>query len=187
MARRGRKRKMNVQRYPSGEIVKAQQQSRQPREDFGPTDELVAHRAVLVGAGNALHSDAGWTIGALFLLGKLDDRHDRDAATRRRDAGERLCKIMARYERQLCLPRRPQAASMARTDGGVDNADDGDEYRLAMRDYQRCRDALAARGWQVQAATLKAAKDESGWRIDLVIEGLDAISEATGRKSQKAA
>lgn len=185
MAKRGRPRKFAA-RHPGGKIVRAEQE-RKPRDDVGPTDELKAHRAVIVGAGNALHSDAGWTIGALFLLGKLDDHRDRDAAMRRRDAGERLCKIMARYERQLCLPRRPKAADMARTDGSVDNADNGDEYRLAMRDYQRCRDALAARGWHVQSATLRAAKDECGWRVDQVVEGLDAIVEATGRKAKRAA
>lgn len=185
MAKRGRKRKFAA-RYPSGEIVKAQQTPR-PRDDVGPTDELVAHRAIVVGAGNALDPDAGWEIGKLYLLGLLDDRRDRGAAIRRRDAGERLCKIMARYERQLCLPRPPKAADMARTDGSVDNEDNGEEYRLAMRDYQRCRSALATRGWQVQAATLRAAKEERGWRVDHVIEGLDAISEVTGRKSQEAA
>lgn len=183
--RMGRPPRTGVQRYPSGEIIKSQQQRREP--DAGATDELMAHRALVVGAGNALDPDAGWEIGKLYLLGLLADRHDRDAAARRRDAGERLCKIMARYERQLCLPRRPKAADMARTDGSVDNADDSDEYRLAMRDYQRCRDALAARGWQVQAATFRAVRDEPGWRVDQVIEGLDAIAAATGRKSQRAA
>lgn len=180
MAKRGRPRKFAA-RHPGGQI------KRHPMPDrTEATPELMAHRIALVG-GDGKSANAGWTIGILYERGLLADRFDRDAADRRKDAGERLVRIMARYERVLCLPRRPKAANMARTDGSVDNEDDGDEYRLAMRDYRRCRDALSARGWQVQAATLRAAKDEDGWRPDLVAEGLDAIAAATGRKSQRAA
>lgn len=184
MARRGRKRKDGVQRHACGKIV--QPKARKVGDVSEATPELMAHRVRLVG-GDGRSPDAGWTIGVLFERGLLGDKHDREAAQKRRDAGERLCKVMARYERLLMLPRPPRAAAMAPSDASYDNEDDTREYHLAHRDYERYRAALATRGWQVQAATLRCAKDESGWRVDQVIEGLDAINEEIERKSQKAA
>lgn len=181
--RPGRKRKVDAPRRSDGRVAEWRQ-----HRDEGPTPEMVAKREAQLGmAGSvALKENAGRVIGLMLEKGQLDDRVDREAARRRFDAGEKLFRVNARWQRLLMLPRRPQAASMAPSDGSVDNHDDPDEYRNAKRDYERFRAALASRGWEVQRATLLAVNEEAGWRLDLVIEGLDAVAEIL-EKPRKAA
>ena len=60
--RAGRPRK-DGPRYPSGKLRQV--------TPAGPTDELMAKRAELVGTAYATHPDAGWLVGILYLRGDM--------------------------------------------------------------------------------------------------------------------
>lgn len=168
----GRRRKIDAPRKPSGKIRDAL--------PAGPTPELLAMRAELVGAGDALHQDAAWWIGRLHLTGKLHDGGPAEAAAElsaaRRDAAERFRRLCEEYGRLLLAPREPGAIDPNRQHGR--SLRDTERYELRLHaEYDASFAALHDAGRAVLVAVGRACRDEEAPLL-LVKRGLDALAAA---------
>lgn len=176
--KRGRPRKEGP-RYPSGELRPA-----------GPTEEMLAKRAELVGSAYATHPDAGWLVGILYLRGELhpprvdteeeesaeDAQARADTARERRDAAERFVRLSNQYSRLIGVPPIPSAVDPLQTPGS-DHPDDPVHFARVRAEWFASLDALMAAGNMPMMAVIRACRDE--WApLSYLPAGLDALHEA---------
>ena len=169
--RAGRPRK-DAPRYPSGKLRQA--------PAAGPTDELMAKRAELVGTNYATHPDAGWLVGIMYLRGELHPKGDcpdaGDIARNRRDAAERFVRLSNQHSRLIGAPQIPSAVDPLQTPGS-DQPDDPAFYARVRAEWHASIDALMAAGHMPMMAVIRACRDE--WApLSYLPAGLDALHEA---------
>lgn len=169
--RAGRPRK-DAPRYPSGKLRQA--------PAAGPTDELMAKRAELVGTNYATHPDAGWLVGILYLRGELHPKDGTpdadDIARNRRDAAERFVRLSNQHSRLIGAPQIPSAVDPLQTPG-TDYPDDPAFYARIRAEWHASIDALMAAGHMPMLAVIRACRDE--WApLSYLPAGLDALHEA---------
>ena len=180
--RAGRPRKVDAARFPGGKL----------RQDTraGPTDELLAKRAELVGSAYATHPDAGWLVGILYLRGELhpprvDTEEEEsaeeaqaraDVARNRRDAAERFVRLSNQHRRLIGAPQIPSAVDPLQTPGS-DHPDDPAFYARVRAEWFASIDALMDAGHMPMIAVIRACRDE--WApLSYLPAGLDALHEA---------
>lgn len=184
MARRkkaGRPRKEGP-RYPSGKL----------KQEVGPTSELLAKRAELVGEKHATHPDAVWLIGILWLRGELHPPLDHgrretqeeaqaraDVARGRRDAAERFIRLAGLMSVLTGAPRQPHSVDPMHAPG-KDERDDPVFYARVRAEYLESIAVLEEAGAMPMMAVIRACRDE--WApLSYLPAGLDALHEAGGR------
>lgn len=179
--RRGRKRRDTV-RYPGGQV----------RYDWpGPTDELLAHRAALVGLTADYKGLRDQRFGSLFGLWWLAGEFKRfDSPEEVYDAACRLVKLSAEVNAMLCGPAWPKALDMSGVSGASLAAEDEERYARVMRQWSR---ALVILGNMDSAgkhrrATLAAARNEEPEEgKDLALAGVEELARTHARQDRKAA
>lgn len=170
--RAGRPRKVDAPRFPGGKLRQV--------SPAGPTDELLAKRAELVGTAYATHPDAGWLVGIMYLRGELHPEGGGpdagDIARSRRDAAERFVRLSSQHSQLIGAPQIPGAVDPLQTPGS-DYPDDPAHFARVRAEWHASIDALMAAGNMPMMAVIRACRDE--WApLSYLPAGLDALHEA---------
>lgn len=190
----GRPRHVDAARKPTGKV--------RDGKPAGPTAELLAHRAAVVGADNAIHPDAGWLIGQWHLTGVLRDPlppglagSERQAAeqaqaecsTARRNAAERFRRLCEQYSRLLLSPKQPDALDPNRA-RGRSLRDSSCLFAKLRAEYDVSFAALQDCGRDVLIAVGRACRDEDAalYRVKRGLDALDAAHDAIKRAGREA-
>ena len=170
MARAGRKRKINVARFPNGEDIR--------REEQPPSPTLVkrASMMALVGLCDPMYG----TVAGVFYLSRKIDADEYEAA-------KRFAEIHSKYIRALGVPRLPISPKMERgqpqapidvdSDAGVSEAD----MQVDITDkYQTIQMILKSSGKGVEEDLIRfcdgVGQSPCGWESMLrVRKGLSAL------------
>lgn len=151
------------QRHPNGRLVW------RPPEPAGPTPEILARRAELVGQDHAKDPDAEWLIGRMRLNGQIT-ASECEAGRRYRDTARRLERMMAAA---FDGPRHYKAFDPRPGKQGRPEVDD-DDLRRTREQHDAAFEALTLAGWHARRAVANAVRDEPV-ALEALKVGLEAL------------
>lgn len=132
MAKPGRKRAQNVERYPSGDI--------KPKDEVSP---LVAKRMMMAAAARMIDAEWGTAIGRYFLTGQLTQVQY--------EAARKLGALAESYDRIMMGPKPPAQSIGERIKGAeVDPFSEAGEaemerHRMVLEAFDKARQVVGSR------------------------------------------
>ena len=179
---KGRKRKPNVRRYPTGQIV--QPQARETAEAARSTVIEARQRVFGLNETKAAEPDAVDILGRMYLAGEISQRQ--------KQAGDRYVEIRRDYRKAILARRMPSGGNLERLHGH-DDSDGTDQAYVAWCErsiavYDHLRRALMDCGEPLAITVLDGVIDEQPlWDfVGTLRLALNAIAHALDDKPKRA-